>query len=542
MSLCTVLRLPAAVLVAFTASHLAWAAAPEVPHFVDEGATAGLNSRFDGEWEYMVGGGVAALDCDGDGMPELLVAGGVNKSKFYRNKSKPGGPLKFQEERVGLEFTGVTGAYPIDIDGDGIADLVILRVGENVIMRGLGGCRFERMNERWAFDGGNAWSTAFSATWLPNENWPTMAIGTYIDRTQSEFPWGHCTDGLLFRPRTTGDPGFAPPIALKPSHCALSMLFSDWNRSGVAALRVSNDREYYKGGQEQLWRVTAGEPPRTYTAAEGWRPLQIWGMGIASADLDGSGYPSYFITSMADNKLQVLDGDRTRPSYRDTAFARGVTAHRPFAGGDVHPSTAWHAQFADVNNDGFADLFVVKGNIGAMPDFALLDPNNLLLGGADGHFTESAHLAGTASYKRGRGGLLVDLNGDGLLDMVVVNRWDKAELWRNVGSGTADAPAPMGHWIQARLRQEGGNRDAIGAWLEIEAGGRIQRQEHTIGGGHLSGSLGWMQGGLGAATTARLRVVWPGGEAGAWTEVAADQFVVVDRTKGVKRWTAGEPL
>ena len=91
-------------------------------------------------------------------------------------------------------------------------------------------------------------------------------------------------------------------------------------------------------------------------------------MGIASADLDGSGYPSYFITSMADNKLQVLDGDRTRPSYRDTAFARGVTAHRPFAGGDVHPSTAWHAQFADVNNDGFADLFVVKGNIGAMPD------------------------------------------------------------------------------------------------------------------------------------------------------------------------------
>jgi enediyne biosynthesis protein E4 len=177
-----------------------------------------------------------------------------------------------------------------------------------------------------------------------------------------------------------------------------------------------------------------------------------------------------------------------------------------------------------------------------MADFALLDPNNLLLGAPDGHFTESAHLAGTASYKRGRGGLLVDLNGDGLLDMVVVNRWDKAELWRNVGSGTADAPAPMGHWIQARLRQEGGNRDAIGAWLEIEAGGRTQRQEHTIGGGHVSGSLGWMHMGLGAATTARLRVVWPGGEASAWTEVAADQFVVVDRTKGVRRWTAGEHL
>jgi hypothetical protein len=530
-------------LVACGVSAPAAGASPEVAHFVDETATAGINIRFDGEWGYIVGGGVAAFNCDNDGMPELLIAGGVNKSKFYRNRSKPGGPLKFQEERVGLEFTGVTGAYPIDIDGDGIVDLLILRVGENVIMRGLGGCRFERMNERWSFDGGNAWSTAFSATWVAGANWPTMAIGNYIDRTQSEFPWGHCSDNLLFGPRAPNEraAGFGPPVPLRPSYCALSMLFSDWNRSGTASLRVSNDREYYKGGQEQLWRISANEPPHAYTAAEGWRPLQIWGMGIASADLDGSGYPAYFITSMADNKLQVLDGDPRRPAYRDIAFARGVTAHRPFAGGDVHPSTAWHTQFADVNNDGYADLFIVKGNIGAMADFALLDPNNLLLGGPDGHFSESADLAGTASYKRGRGGLLVDLNLDGLLDMVVVNRWDKAELWRNVGSGTAEAPAPMGHWVQIKLRQDGSNRDAIGAWLEIEANGRTQRQEQTIGGGHASGHLGWMHIGLGSATAARLRVIWPGGEISAWTEVASDQFLVVDRTKGVKRWSSGEP-
>ena len=215
---------------------------------------------------------------------------------------------------------------------DGIVDLVILRVGENLVMRGLGGCRFERANERWGFAGGNAWSTAFSATWLPGEDWPTLAIGTYIDRTQADFPWGQCSDNLLLRPRPPSDPpgppGFAAPLALNPSYCALSMLFSDWNRSGTAALRVSNDREYYKGGQEQLWRISAGEPPHAYTSAEGWRPLQIWGMGIASAALDGSAYPSYFITSMADNKLQVLDGDPSRPGYRDQAFVRGVTAAR----------------------------------------------------------------------------------------------------------------------------------------------------------------------------------------------------------------------
>ncbi len=139
--------------------------------------------------------------------------------------------------------------------------------------------------------------------------------------------------------------------------------------------------------------------------------------------------------------------------YRDIAFKRGATAHRPYIGGDVHPSTAWHAQFADVNHDGLADLFIVKGNISSMPDFAAQDPNNLLLQRADGTFAEAGQQANIASFKRGRGGMLVDLNGDGLLDMLVVNRWDKAQLWRNVGAGTrrateadgplaATAPAP----------------------------------------------------------------------------------------------------
>jgi hypothetical protein len=73
MTFCAVLRLPTAFLFALAAAHNTLAAPPEVPHFVDEGATAGLNSRFDGEWEYMVGGGVAAMDCDDDG-PELLIA------------------------------------------------------------------------------------------------------------------------------------------------------------------------------------------------------------------------------------------------------------------------------------------------------------------------------------------------------------------------------------------------------------------------------------------------------------------------------------
>ena len=516
------------------------APAPVVPRFVEETDTAGLQSRFEGEDEFMVGGGVAVFDCDGDGLPEVYVTAGVNKAKFYRNRSTRGGALKLQEERSGLELTNAIGAYPLDIDGDGNIDLVVLRVGEVQVFRGLGACKFERANDKWNLHTSNAWHTAFSATWERGQKWPTLAMGTYIDRTKPEFPWGSCTPAMLLRPNAAGK-GFASPTPLLPGHCALSMLFSDWNRSGESALRVSNDREYYKGGQEQLWKLPSGQPPTLYTPEQGWKPLQIWGMGIASHDLDGDGYPEVFLTSMADNKLQKLEAGAKQPAYIDGAYKRGITAHRPYVGGDIHPSTAWHAQFADVNHDGYADLFIVKGNVSTMPDFAALDPNNLLLQQPDGTFTEAGQQAGIASVKRGRGGMLVDLNGDGLLDMLVVNRWDKAQLWRNVGTGTADKPVPMGHWVQVRLKQAGANRDAIGAWVEIDLGqpsGRTIRQELTVGGGHASGHLGWMHFGLGAATQVKLRVQWPHSDWSAWQSVAADGFYTMDKERGLNAWKA----
>jgi enediyne biosynthesis protein E4 len=508
---------------------------PAVPRFVEETGSSGLQSRFDGDSEYMVGGGVAVFDCDGDGLPEVYVNGGVNKAKFYRNRSTRGGPVKLEEQRSGLELTNAIGAYPIDIDGDGQADVVVLRVGEVQVFRGLGDCRFERATDRWKITTSNDWHTAFAATWEAGQAWPTLAFGTYVDRARPDFPWGSCTPGLLLRPAATGG-GYGPATPLLPGHCALSMLFSDWNRSGTAALRVSNDREYYKGGQEQLWQVRPGQAPQLYTPAQGWKPLQIWGMGIASHDLDGDGYPEYVLTSMSDNKMQTLASGASAPAYKDIAYVRGATAHRPYVGGDIHPSTAWHAQFADVNNDGQADLFIAKGNVATMPDFAALDPNNLLLQRVDGQFVEAGQQAGVASVQRGRGAMVADLNGDGLLDLVVVNRWDKAQLWRNVGTGTARQPQAMGHWLQLRLRQPGGNRDAIGAWVEVDLGHRVLRQEVTVGGGHASGQLGWTHFGLGPAERVKVRVQWPGGPWSPWHDTATNAFVWLDRDTGLTPW------
>lgn len=507
----------------------AWAIDP--PRYVDEAATAGIDHAYRGGWEFYVGGGVAVFDCSGDGYPELYFAGGTDPAALYRNRSSQGGALRFEpvQGQPHLTLTGVTGAYPLDLDGDDRIDLAVLRVGENVLLRGLGDCRFEVANGPLAFDGGQAWTTAFSATWEAGADLPTLAFGNYVDRAAPGAPYGTCHDNDLYRP--DGD-GYGARRLLRPSYCTLSLLFSDWNRDQVPDLRVSNDRQYYLGGAEQLWSLRPGISPRPAGRAEGWRELKIWGMGIASYDLTGTGLPDYFLTSMADNKLQTLEppsfGQPLRPAFRDIAFQLGATLHRPYTDGEIMPSTAWHAEFDDVNNDGLIDLFVAKGNVEGMIDFARRDPNNLVLGQPDGTFREAAPDAGIVTFERARGGAVSDLNLDGLLDLVVVNREAPAELWRNAGS-TLTGGGPMGNWAMIRLRQPGFNRHAVSSWIEVKSGTHIWRRELTVGGGHAGGEFGWVHFGVGTAERIEIRVQWPDGQWGPWVRAFTNQFILVDR-------------
>ena len=509
------------------------------PRFVDETVAGGLAHTYGGDSRFFVGGGMAAFDCDDDGRAELYLAGGAGPAALFHNDSEVGGALRFSPlPDAATDLEDVAGAYPLDIDADGHLDLAVLRVGENVLLRGLGGCRFERANERWAFDGGDGRTMAFSATWTDDASLPTLAIGDYIALDELGTPMPPCPDNQLFRPAAGGD-RYGPPTPLAPGFCPLSMLFSDWDRSGRRDLRVTNDRQYYTEGQEQLWRIVEAEP-RTYGADDGWVTMQIWGMGIASHDLTDDGYPEIYLTSQGDNKLQTLLAGPSQPTYRDIAIRHRVNAPQPFSGGQALPSTAWHPEFADVNNDGFTDLLVTKGNVGEQVGYATRDPTELLLGGPDGTFRRAADEAGIVNFERGRGAALVDLNLDGLLDLVEVNLDAPVELWRNLGAGDAGSAEPMGHWLAIRLRQAGANRDAVGAWIEVRIGDSIVRRELTVGGGHVSGQLGWLHVGLGSSSRAEVRVRWPDGTDGPWQGVEADTFVIIDRAAAApEAWQPG---
>ncbi len=489
------------------------------PEFENIAPALGITHQYTGGWEHFVGGGVATFDCNDDLLPELFVAGGESPAILLLNNSVRGGELAYHAATPEiLALTGVIGAYPLDVDSDGILDLFVLRVGENKLLKGGGDCQFTPF-AGLEFDAGNHWTTAFSATWEMGNSLPTLAIGNYVDRDDPNGPFETCDTNFLIRP--AGET-FGEAHPLDPGFCPLSMLFSDWGRLGRQDLRVSNDRHYYVfSGAEQLWAME--ENPRQYGTADGWRNYSIWGMGIASRDISGDGIPEVFLTSMADQKLQSLDLETDGPAFDDATYDQGTTAHRPYIGDDGRPSTGWHVAFGDIDNDGLDDIFIAKGNVDQMPSSAMADPNNLLMQNTAGQFVEAGFEAGIASMAKSRGAVVMDLNLDGLLDIVVVNREENLGIYQNITRSNSN-------WLLVRLNQKTINSYAVGAWIEIAAEDRIWHREITIGGGHASGSAGFEHFGLGGAGIAELRVIWPDGKVSGWQTVQPNQLINVYRS------------
>jgi hypothetical protein len=468
-----------------------------------------------GGWEHFVGGGVSGFDCNGDGFTDAFLAGGENPARLWVNKTGESGAQIVYEAKDIAPLMGVTGAYPLDIDSDGHVDLAVLRAGQDLLLRGDGTCAFAPFEEALGFQSADHWTTAFSATWEKGQSLPTLAFGTYVDRTDPEGPFEACDVTLLYRP--DGD-RYDAPQELAPGYCALSMLFTDWSRTGRQDLRISNDRHYYvRGGQEQLWAME--QAPRLYETEDGWADYQLWGMGIASRDMNGDGYSDVYLTSMGDQKFQYFDPEAGGPAYVNAPYEVGISAHRPYTGDDGRPSTGWHAAFGDFQNDGLDDIFVAKGNVDQMPVAAMEDPNNLLMQQPDGAFVEVGADAGLASMHRARGSLIADLNNDGRLDVLVLNRRAPVELYENTSQS--------GAWLSVMINKNRPNRAAIGTFIEVQAAGRLHTREITVGGGHAGGFLGGHHFGLGQAKRAKLRLIYPDQTATDWREVDVNQSVTL---------------
>jgi hypothetical protein len=181
------------------------------------------------------------------------------------------------------------------------------------------------------------------------------------------------------------------------------------------------------------------------------------------------------------------------------------------------PSLTWGLAFADLNLDGWEDLYLAAGPL-VQPSPPL--PNEVLVNDGTGKFLDLSAGSGADDPGASRGVAFADYDRDGRMDLFVVNQGGQSRLYRNV--------TPVaGHWLEVDTIGSSSNRDGCGALLRITAGGRTMLREVLCGSTSLaSWSDPTVHVGLGQATVAdEVDITWPSGVDQILTDIPADQLV-----------------
>ncbi len=195
----------------------------------------------------------------------------------------------------------------------------------------------------------------------------------------------------------------------------------------------------------------------------------------------------------------------------------------------------WGTGMADLDNDGWPDLFTVTGSVypemeREVADHPLRTPRFVYRNLGDGTFEEMIEEAGpgVAEAHCSRGCAFGDFDNDGDVDILVVNLNEPPSLLRN------EAKNPH-HWLKVQLTGTKSNRSAIGARVVVRYGGRRQVQEVLAQSSYVSVNDRRLHFGLGSAASAGIEIRWPNGAVESFANVAADRLVVFKEGAGIVR-------
>ncbi len=455
--------------------------------------------------------GLALGDADDDGRPDVYVGNVGSPGRFHRNVGDidDDGLPDFEDvtDAVGLgDVDAVAMATFVDLDGDGDQDLFVGRRGVNRMFDNRripdGELTFEDVTDAVGLgdDAQRTMGAAFGDydtdgdldVYVVNHTWCFPAAGTE-SRAEDHL---YRNDGGVFVERTAD---------LSPSagqSAGFSALWVDLERDGDPDLVVINDDVGGPiGDPNEVWRNDGPDRAGAWAftevgAASGVAIAGVQGMGLAADDVDGDGFVDLAFSNSGANLLLLNAGDGT---FVDVSAAAGIErALVPWG----RPSVTWATHLWDHDNDGDLELYFTGGPVSApvpMPD-AFFDNQG------DGTFVDRTWESGLSDPGPGKGSLLGDLDRDGAWDLITASWGAELRVWRNV------AVVDGHHFVDVALRGRGGNRDALGAIVELTTAAGTQTCFHGQRPALGAGGETACHFGLGAETDiAGLRVTWPDG-------------------------------
>ncbi len=449
-------------------------------------------------------------------------------------------------EKAGLKGTGYDMGVAVgDYDNDGYEDLYVTGYGGNHLYHNNGNGTFTDVTVKSGTGGDptppNAWYT--SAAWvdLDNDGLLDLVVLRYVKWDFEDVYCGQRREGYrsychpdLFPPiaplvyHNNGDGTFAEvsqKIGLGIPGKGLGLAIADYDRDGKIDIAVANDSMpeflFHNKGDG-----TFEETGLTAEIAVDGDGRTYAGMGIVFQDFDNDGWPDLLMTNLANQKYALYknngDGSFTYDTYA-AGLAQMTLLH-----------SGWGIDFLDYDNDGFKDLLIAQGHdLDTVelnyPQVHYKEPMLLAKNMGNGSFVDVSKESGAIFSERwvGRGMAVGDFDNDGRLDAVVTTNGGPAYLLHNETPTT-------NHWLTLLLIGHKSNRDAIGAWIKLTTAHGSQYWTVSTTGSYLSARDKRAHFGLGSDSTAQsVEIHWPSGIVQTLKNVAGDRIQVVDEPAGV---------
>ena len=503
------------------------------------------------------GSGVAILDYDRDGWPDILILNGQPLDAGSRSDSKPTSHL-YRNNHDGT-FTDVTvsaglnasgwaqGACVGDYDNDGYDDIYITYYGKNRLYHNERNGTFKEVAGPAGVAGtGKAWGTGCAFVDYDRDGKLDLMVANYVQLDMATVPepgqglsctWKGTpvmcgprglpfTTNILYHNLGNGkfeDVSEASGISKTYGHYCFSVSTLDFNGDGWPDIYVACDSTpsiLYRNNKNGTFTDVGADTNAAYD--EDGREQA--GMGSTIGDYNGDGWPDIFKTNFSDDTSSLYrnNGDGT---FTPATFESGLGLNTPYLG--------WGAMFVDVNNGGWPSILVVNGHVYPQVDYAHLgstykESRLLYFNLGIGKFKDISKDAGPGLTlpASSRGLAIADFWNDGRISAVVNNIDEKPMLLVNMAPNT-------NHWLGVITQGTRSNRDGIGARVTLFAGGRKWVQEVRSGSSYVSSNDLRLHFGLGAAAVVdKIEVLWPSGNNESFKPVGVDRFVALVEGSG----------